>query len=489
MEENFELRDLVAIIERQRKLITYLFCVSVGIALLVNVFVPPVYEAAATMRVKIARTGSNDQNITVSDEQVKQQISTYAEIVKSRVVVETVIDKEFAGSAVKPSYEELIKAIDAQPVKNTELLRISYQSRLPQEAQRVTSSLVKEFRERLTEIVRFENKQARIFLAENLAEAKKNLDKAEKALVEYKRTKGTVTPTSQTNLFLEKQSALTKQMADNRLALAASQARINSLNQQIAREHPEYYADNPLIQQLKSRLADQETELAGLKKTMTEAHPRVIALEGVVASTRERLQVEIARIVRQETISNNPVYQVLAQNKVQAEADLAQARAQKTVLDQQNAEGKKELAQLPITEQGLARLQLDYALAENSYTMVARRFDEARITEMTLPTNIQLVDDAALPEKPIMPRRLLNLAIAVVLGLFAGFSVAFIADYFYKTIDKVDDLRRLGIPVVGSIPCYNRVAKRGKSVWLSLLESLLPAGRKSKHRRAKHAAA
>ncbi len=488
MEENFELRDLVAILNRQRKLIAYFFCISVGIALLINVFMPPVYEAAATMRVKIART-NNDQNLPISDEQIKQQIFTYAEIVKSRVVVETVIDNEFAASAVKPAYEEFVKSLDAQPVKNTELLKISYQSRSPQQAQRVTSALIKEFRERLTEIVRFENKQARIFLAENLAEARNSLDKAEKALVEYKRTKGTVTPTSQTNLFLEKQSALARQMADNRLAMAASQARIDSINQQIAREHPGYYADNPLIQQLKSRLADQETELAGLKKTMTDAHPRVIALEGAITSTREKLQAEIARIVNRETISNNPVYQVLAQNKVQAEADLAQARAQKIVLDQHTAEGKRELSQLPLTEQGLARLQLDYALAENSYTMVARRFDEARITEMTLPTNIQLVDDAALPEKPVMPRRLLNLAIAVVLGLFAGVSVAFIADYFYKTIDRVEDLRQLGIPVIGSIPCYNRVAKRSKSFWLGLWENLIPAGRKSKHRRAKHAAA
>ncbi len=488
MEENFELRDLVAILDRQRKLIAYLFCISVGIALMINVFVPPVYEAAATMRVKIARQ-SEPGAPALTDEQIKQQIFTYAEIVKSRVVVETIIDKEYAGAAAKPTYEEFVKSVDAQPLKNTELLKISFQSRSPQEAQRVANSLVKEFSERLTEIVRFENKQARIFLAENLAEAKKNLDKAEKALVDYKRTKGTVTPTSQTTLFLEKQSLLAKQVADNRLALAASQARVNSINHQIAREHPAYYADNLLIQQLKNRLADQETEMAGLRRTMTDSHPRIIALEGAIASTRERLNAEIARIVRQESSSTNAVFQVLAQNKAVAEADLAQARAQKAVLDQYSAEGKKELSQLPVTEQGMARLQLDYTLAESSYSMVARRFEEARITEMTQPTNIQLVDNAALPDRPVSPRRMLNLAVAIVMGLFAGVSVAFVADYFYKTIDKVADLKRLGIPVIGSIPCYNRVAKRNKSIWLSLWESLIPGTRKSKHRRAKHAAA
>ena len=56
MDESFELRDLIAIINRQRRLIGYFFCLAVGIALLINNLVPPVYEAAATMRVKYARS-------------------------------------------------------------------------------------------------------------------------------------------------------------------------------------------------------------------------------------------------------------------------------------------------------------------------------------------------------------------------------------------------------------------------------------------------
>ena len=83
-----------------------------------------------------------------------------------------------------------------------------------------------------------------------------------------------------------------------------------------------------------------------------------------------------------------------------------------------------------------------------------------RIVEMTQPTNIQLVDNAAIPDAPIMPRRLVNLAVAAVLGLFAGMSVAFISDYFFKTIDTVEDMRRfLGVEVIGSIPGYSRAGK------------------------------
>jgi len=349
--------------------------------------------------------------------------------------------------------------------------------------------LVDSFNERMTEIVRFENKQARVVLSDSLDEARRGLDKAERALVEYKTTKGAVAATSQTNLFLEKQSVLARQKADNQLAMASSQARLGSINRLLSRQTPELFADNPLIQQYKSRLAEQETELVALRKSMTVAHPKVVALQAAIESTKAGLQTEIAKVVNLQSGSSNPLYQGLVQNQVQAEVDVAVASVQRGVLDQQSAEEKRELSQLPAREQGLARLQLDYSLAESTYITVAKRYDEMRITEMTQPTNIQLVDRAALPERPIAPRRLINLLVAAVLGLFAGVSVAFIADYFYKTVDTVEDMRRyLGVPVMGSIPSYSRASRRSKSSWGSFWSDLMPS-RKNKHRRFRHASA
>jgi len=488
MDESFELRDLVAIINRQRRLIGYLFCLAVGIALIINNVVPPVYEASATMRVKLSRQG-NDQYATWSEEQMKQQINTFAEILKSRVVVETVIDKEYSDSVRKPTYEEIARSIDAQQVPNTEMLKISVQMQSQPEAQKIANALVESFNERMTEIVRFENKQARVVLSDSLDEARRGLDKAERALVEYKTTKGAVAATSQTNLFLEKQSVLARQKADNQLAMASSQARLGSINRLLSRQTPELFADNPLIQQYKSRLAEQETELVALRKSMTVAHPKVVALQAAIESTKAGLQTEIAKVVNLQSGSSNPLYQGLVQNQVQAEVDVAVASVQRGVLDQQSAEEKRELSQLPAREQGLARLQLDYSLAESTYITVAKRYDEMRITEMTQPTNIQLVDRAALPERPIAPRRLINLLVAAVLGLFAGVSVAFIADYFYKTVDTVEDMRRyLGVPVMGSIPSYSRASRRSKSSWGSFWSDLMPS-RKNKHRRFRHASA
>ena len=60
---------------------------------------------------------------------------------------------------------------------------------------------------------------------------------------------------------------------------------------------------------------------------------------------------------------------------------------------------------------------------------------------------------AVLPEEPVKPKKVFNLCIALFLGLFTGVLSTFFLEYFYKTIDTVEDLRRhLSVPVIGVIP-------------------------------------
>ena len=122
------------------------------------------------------------------------------------------------------------------------------------------------------------------------------------------------------------------------------------------------------------------------------------------------------------------------------------------------------MATLPAKEQGLARLMLNYSVAQELYVMLSKRYEDARISEVMQPTNIQIVDVASLPEKTARPRWLLNLAIAGMVGLFAGVSSAFLAEYFYKTIDTVEDVKlHLGLRVIGSIPSYSSQKEQEKA--------------------------
>ncbi|MDO6355951.1 Wzz/FepE/Etk N-terminal domain-containing protein [Caloramator sp. CAR-1] len=70
------------------------------------------------------------------------------------------------------------------------------------------------------------------------------------------------------------------------------------------------------------------------------------------------------------------------------------------------------------------------------------------------PTNtIQVMDYAVMPEKPVKPKKLLNIAIAFVLGIMVSFGTIFILEYMDNTIKTENDVEKiLELPVIGIIP-------------------------------------
>lgn len=69
--------------------------------------------------------------------------------------------------------------------------------------------------------------------------------------------------------------------------------------------------------------------------------------------------------------------------------------------------------------------------------------------------NVQIVDAAIVPQFPIAPSKVMNVAIAVVLGGMLALFVIFILHLIDNTIKKEEQLeKKLGIPVLGVIPKY-----------------------------------
>ena len=434
-QESLDLHGILSIVRRRRRVIYYSFCVAVLLAVVVNLM-PPTYEAKVTIRVKPAARSLTDSTgaAWASEELARQKMYTYAELVKSRTVVEAAVQKLDAEKKDALTVDSVTGKITVRPLKDTEIMNILVQAESPLEAQKLVNAVAVAFNERLTEIVRAESKDARTFIGERLVDVKRELDKAEKALVEYKGTNQVVAISEQTRNFVDRQSNLKRLEAENKLALEAARAKLKA---------PQIIADTPVIQALRSRLAEQEAEMAGLLKNYTDQHPRVKSLQASITENKTKLQVELARL---------------------AKGEVSLTETQKAALQRISQEEEREMAKLPAKERGLARLMRDYTVAEELYTMLAKRYEEARISEIMEPTNVQIVDMASLPEAPVKPRKTLNLIIATIIGLFTGTMIAFVAEYFFKTIDTAEDVRQyLDLQVIGSIP---RV--EGKSRWTLL---------------------
>ncbi|MEH7085355.1 Wzz/FepE/Etk N-terminal domain-containing protein [Neobacillus drentensis] len=76
------------------------------------------------------------------------------------------------------------------------------------------------------------------------------------------------------------------------------------------------------------------------------------------------------------------------------------------------------------------------------------------VFEIMNVNNVTILSEADVSENPspIKPRPLLNVAIAIVVGLMAGVGLAFLLEYFNNTIKNEQDIEKLlGLPILGVI--------------------------------------
>lgn len=75
---------------------------------------------------------------------------------------------------------------------------------------------------------------------------------------------------------------------------------------------------------------------------------------------------------------------------------------------------------------------------------------------ITKANGVEVIDTAVLPQSPIKPNKVMNVAIATVLGLMIGLFVVFLLEYMDTKIKKPEDIEKhLGLPILGVVPKEN----------------------------------
>lgn len=87
-----------------------------------------------------------------------------------------------------------------------------------------------------------------------------------------------------------------------------------------------------------------------------------------------------------------------------------------------------QLARMPQTGLGLARLFRDVKVGEQMYLMLAAQYEDARITEARDVVTVDVLDRATPPERKARPHRLQLIAIALLFSLAAGVAWASLSE-------------------------------------------------------------
>ncbi len=152
MEQEIELREIVAIISKRRKLIVSLCLLAViGSYVISNFYIKPVYSATTT--ILVGRPAEGYRVVFQDVELNRQLVKTYVEIAHSSRVASAVIDE----LRLRMSVAQLQSMISIRQVGDTELIAISVRDFTPDRAAFLANGVAEIFISQIAKLMHVDN--------------------------------------------------------------------------------------------------------------------------------------------------------------------------------------------------------------------------------------------------------------------------------------------------------------------------------------------
>lgn len=352
-------------------------------------------------------------------------------------------DEQAEMRRLEPFIDALLDSVDAKPVRDTRLVEIYYNHRVPDLAAKIADTWADAFRKNNLDQRYRENKEAGAFLEKSIADSKLKLKEAEERLLNYRKTNEIID-------FGENKdnTVITRLGALNSLLLEAENERKNAQRiYELSRSMPDVSA-LPEIQkdQLIMDLNKKITELRQLREQLlvefTPEWPDVKKISNQLEQAEGELRASHQRILT--TIENN--YKIA----LQREESLRQAFEQQRKDTMQQNEGAI-VAKIYQQEADINRQMFERLLETQQGIQVSGPL---------LKSNIRIREYSQPPRSPVAPKRAQNILLSGLLALVGGIGFVLFLDYINNKIETVDDIDRyLRLPALGVIPLVESGSK------------------------------
>ena len=166
-------------------------------------------------------------------------------------------------------------------------------------------------------------------------------------------------------------------------------------------------------------------------------------------------------------VNNNPVFQQLKVSLAENEATVASLRVRVAEYQSRYNRLKDSVKMIPEIEAQFAQLNRDYEIDKKNYeSLVSRRESATMSGEMEASTGgveFRLIDPPRVSPRPVSPNRLLLFPLTLALALGAGLFVPFAASQIRPVFFDARALREVsGLPLLGTVSRQVEEAERLK---------------------------
>ena len=383
-----------------------------------------------------------------------QSAETYVELFQETPVVQQVM----RNLGIQMSQRDFLKHVQIKPITNTSIIDLAVTWNNRKMSARIANEFGSVVVDRQRQLVASQAQQAIGYLSTQLPAAQKTMRDAQMKLANFEATHHIADINAQTQSDIAMLAQLDGKVATTQADQQQARAQLSSVQSQLSHTSPTItggttVATNPVVQQLETQLSQVQVQLKTAEQQYTEQHPQVIALKQQEAQLQNEIARQRATVTASTNTVPNPLYQQLQQQQAQYQSQVAADGAQLTVLNRQRDDMNPRLASLPGQAATLADLQRNAQSAQDVYTALQQKFNNANVAKDTALSDVTVTQPAAPNTAKVTPDLLLNLLLGVLLGLTLAIVGAFVIDYLDGSVkDEREVEEELALPSLAQIP-------------------------------------
>jgi len=340
--------------------------------------------------------------------------------------------------------ESLLSKLKVETSQSS-IINATFSSGDPRFSARVADAFAKAFVDTMLELRVEPTRQAAMWYDEQLKTLRANLEDAQAKLTNYLQREGIVSVDERYDVDTTRLGALSEQVVKAQEQTFQWNAREQQAREFLKRggslDRLPDVLDNPFIQRLKTDLHQGEAKLRELATQYGSNYPQYQRQLSENRSLREKLDAEMKKVA--EGIASS------ARQSRQREADLTKAMsAQRT-----------RLLELKDTRNEFTVLRRNVESAERAYDTAMQRHVVSEVESRASQTNVTVLNPAAVPGKPSLPKIPLNIALSVVVGTMLGIGMVVLMEMLDRRVRSRGDLN-LDVPLLVVLNAWRPAANR-----------------------------
>lgn len=447
-------QQFLLILLARKKIALYALLATVVTTVVVSLLLPKQYTATADVVVDV-KSPDPIAGMVLPALAMPGYMATQVDIINSDRVAQKVVRllKLDQNPKVKEDWQEatdgkgridvwlaglLQTKLDVKPSRESNVIQIKFQSTDPQFAAAVANAFAQAYIDTNIELKVEPARQYSQYFETQVKAKRDALEAAQARLSAYQREKGIVATDERLDYENQKLNELQTQ-----LVLAEGQSAEARSKQRTGGDTVQDVMQNPLIQQLKADVARAEAKLQELAGNLGRNHPQYRRQQAELDTLKQKLAAETRQVATSIGTSSRVSKEKEGEIRAAIEAH------------------KKRILKLKQERDEVGVLQRDVEIAQRAYELVTQHLAQTDLESKSMQTNVSVLTPAVAPIEHSSPKLVLNIAVAIFLGILFGVGAALAMELLDRRVRSAADLTgALGLPVLAAIDGTRRKPRR-----------------------------